>query len=85
LHLERLASRRGKPWGPLSDRLFYETSSYGPRALRAMAHWVGTDQLVYGSDRPMAKPVPSRFPSKRVEAMRRRNPGRLFAEAVQAA
>ncbi len=85
LHLERLASRRGKPGGPLSDRLFYETSSYGPRALRAMAHWVGTDQLVYGSDRPLASPVPSRFPSKRVEAMRRRNPHRLLAEMPSAA
>ena len=85
LHLERLASRRSKALDPLCEHLFYETSSYGPRALRAMAHWVGTDQLVYGSDRPMAKPVPSRCPSKRVEAMRRRNPDRLFAEAVPAA
>jgi len=84
LHLERLASRRGRG-APPSDRLFYETSSYGPRALRAMAHWVGTDQLVYGSDRPLAKPVPSRFPSKRVEAMRRRNPERLLAPVASAA
>ena len=85
LHLERLASRRGKPRPPLGDRLFYETSSYGPRALRAMAHWVGTNQLVYGSDRPLASPVPSRFPSKRAEAMRRRNPSRLLADELASA
>ncbi len=82
LHLERLASRRGKPRAPLGDRLFYETSSYGPRALRAMAHWVGTNQLVYGSDRPLASPMPSRFPSKRAEAMRRRNASRLLADEL---
>jgi len=85
LHLERLASRRGKPRAPLGDRLFYETSSYGPRGLRAMAHWVGTNQLVYGSDRPLASPMPSRFPTKRAEAMRRRNPSRLLSDMASAA
>lgn len=81
LHIERLTARGGPQRDALGDELFYDTSSYGPRALRAMAHWVGTDQLVYGSDRPLAKPRPSRFPSKREDAMRRRNPARLFGEA----
>jgi hypothetical protein len=78
LHLERLANRRGRPHEPLGDRAFYDTSSYGPRALRAMAHWVGTDQLVYGSDRPLAQPLRTLFGSKRDEAMRRGNPARLL-------
>ena len=84
LHLERL-SARGGPRGGLSDRLFYETSSYGPRALRAMSHWVGSDQLVYGSDRPLATPRNSRFGLRRDDAMRRANTARLLGEVAVAA
>jgi 6-methylsalicylate decarboxylase len=35
---------------------FYDTSSYGPRAIAAMAGVVGLDQLVTGSDRPVVDP-----------------------------
>jgi hypothetical protein len=55
LHAERLRSRAGM----LVDRdglTFYETSSYGPRAVAAMAATVGSSQLLYGSDRPVADP-----------------------------
>jgi hypothetical protein len=39
--------------------LFYDTSSYGPAAVEAMARRVGAEQLVYGSDRPVVEPTPT--------------------------
>jgi hypothetical protein len=36
---------------------FYETSSFGPVAIEAMARRVGTQQLLYGSDRPVVEPT----------------------------
>jgi hypothetical protein len=61
LHGERLASRGGPlPDSPdAPDRLtFYDTSSYGPSAIRALAELVGPSQLVFGSDRPVVEPDP---------------------------
>ena len=59
LQAERLATRGG-PALDLTDPLtFYDTSSYGPRAVTAMAQWVGPRQLVYGSDRPVVEPLPT--------------------------
>jgi hypothetical protein len=56
LHAERLA-RRGGPGAAVNDpNIFYDTSSYGPRAIAAMADAVGVDQLVTGSDRPVVDP-----------------------------
>jgi predicted TIM-barrel fold metal-dependent hydrolase len=56
---ERLAARGG-PAVDLSDPLvFYDTSSYGPAAVEAMARRVGGEQLVYGSDRPVVEPTPT--------------------------
>ncbi|HET6506538.1 MAG TPA: hypothetical protein VFG42_07105 [Baekduia sp.] len=56
LHAERLALRGG-PAAAINDpNLFYDTSSYGPRAIAAMAGVVGVDQLVTGSDRPVVDP-----------------------------
>jgi hypothetical protein len=55
---ERLETRGG-PAIELRDPLtFYDTSSYGPTAIEAMARRVGAGQLVYGSDRPVVEPVP---------------------------
>jgi 6-methylsalicylate decarboxylase len=57
LQSERLVSRGG-PVVQLHDPLtFYDTSSYGPGLVDAMAQWVGGEQLVYGSDRPVVEPV----------------------------
>jgi hypothetical protein len=57
LQSERLVSRGG-PAVALRDPLtFYDTSSYGPGLVDAMADWVGGVQLVYGSDRPVVEPV----------------------------
>jgi predicted TIM-barrel fold metal-dependent hydrolase len=54
---ERLTTRGG-PAVDLQDPLtFYDTASYGPRVVEAMARWVGTAQLVYGSDRPVIEPL----------------------------
>ena len=56
---ERLAARGG-PAVDLRDPLvFYDTSSYGPTAVEAMARRVGAEQLVYGSDRPVVEPTPT--------------------------
>jgi hypothetical protein len=56
LHAERLACRGG-PDASLPDPLvFYDTSSYGSSALRAMERVVGPQQLLYGSDRPVVEP-----------------------------
>jgi 6-methylsalicylate decarboxylase len=56
LHAERLAARGGPAAGALDPGLFYDTSSYGARAIAAMAAVVGLDQLVSGSDRPVVDP-----------------------------
>ncbi len=56
LHAERLACRGGpSPCSP-DPLVFYDTSSYGPAALRAMEGAVGAQQLLYGSDRPVVEP-----------------------------
>jgi predicted TIM-barrel fold metal-dependent hydrolase len=56
---ERLQARGG-PVVDLHDPLvFYDTSSYGPAAVEAMARRVGSEQLVYGSDRPVVEPTPT--------------------------
>jgi 6-methylsalicylate decarboxylase len=57
LHAERLASRGGPtPYVP-DPLVFYDTSSYGPSAARALAELVGAQQLLYGSDRPVVEPA----------------------------
>ncbi|MFZ0388533.1 MAG: amidohydrolase family protein [Solirubrobacteraceae bacterium] len=59
LQTERLTARGG-PAIDLQDPLtFYDTSSYGPMMIEAMAAWLGPDRLVYGSDRPVIEPVHS--------------------------
>jgi predicted TIM-barrel fold metal-dependent hydrolase len=57
LHAERLAARGG-PSHAVHDRLtYFDTSSYGPKAVDAMVRVVGIDRLLYGSDRPVIEPV----------------------------
>jgi predicted TIM-barrel fold metal-dependent hydrolase len=54
---ERLRARGG-PRIDLDDPgLLYETSSYGPVAIQAMARQVGEARLLYGSDRPVIEPI----------------------------
>ncbi|MBA2349837.1 MAG: hypothetical protein H0V81_16285 [Solirubrobacterales bacterium] len=53
LHAERTALRGGPVLDEPDPLQFYDTSGYGPRALRAMACVVGTSQLVHGTDSPV--------------------------------
>lgn len=57
LHLERLAARGGPPVDLRDPLTFYDSSSYGPGAIEAVAVRVGSEQLVFGSDRPVIEPV----------------------------
>jgi 6-methylsalicylate decarboxylase len=56
LHAERLVLRGGPAGAINNPNIFYDTSSYGRRAIGAMAGAVGLDQLVTGSDRPVVDP-----------------------------
>jgi predicted TIM-barrel fold metal-dependent hydrolase len=78
LHLERLRARGGPADSAIDRHLFYDTSSYGPRALDAMARVVGIDQLVYGSDRPIAVPDPCPLGEAARHATLVTNPDRLL-------
>jgi 6-methylsalicylate decarboxylase len=79
LHHERFLARGG-PSAAISDpEIFYDTSSYGERALDAAIRVVGIDQLVYGSDRPVIDPPPPDLLGQAAaEAMLRTNPDRLL-------
>jgi 6-methylsalicylate decarboxylase len=56
LQLERFAARGGTVPPAPDPLVFYDTSSYGPRMLKAMIGAVGVARLVYGSDRPVVDP-----------------------------
>ncbi len=73
---ERLAARGGPAVAIRDPHSFYDTSSYGPVAIEAMARRVGGEQLLYGSDRPVIEP----FASGR-EALLSKNAGRLLDRA----
>ncbi len=65
LQAERLSSRGGPAPEAADPLVFYDTSSYGPSAVRTLAELVGPCQLLYGSDRPVVEPgelgVPDRL------------------------
>jgi predicted TIM-barrel fold metal-dependent hydrolase len=81
MHLERSIARGG-PGTAASDRqIFYDTSSYGERALDAIVRVAGIDQLVYGSDRPVIDPPsPGLLGDAAAEAMLSTNPARVLGE-----
>ncbi len=56
VHAERLYARGGPARHVRDPLIFYDTSSYGPVAVRTLAEIVGAQQLVYGSDRPVVEP-----------------------------
>jgi 6-methylsalicylate decarboxylase len=56
---ERLEARGGPTLNLGDPHTYYETSSFGPVAIDAMARRVGAEQLLYGSDRPVVDPTPS--------------------------
>jgi 6-methylsalicylate decarboxylase len=57
LHAERLAARGGPAQAVHDPLTFFDTSSYGPRAIDAMLRVVGVDRLLYGTDRPVVSPA----------------------------
>ena len=57
LQAERLACRGGPSHALVDPLIFYEISSYGRSAVRAVAELVGREQLLYGSDRPVVEPA----------------------------
>lgn len=69
LHAERLEARGGPAVDPGDARLFYDTSSHGPRALTALG--VTGAQLVHGSDRPVTPPTTPPTPARAGDAPRR--------------
>ena len=78
LQLERLAARGGNvPLGP-DPLVFYDTSSYGPQMLAAMAEAVGVQQLVYGSDRPVVDAAALALGPELTRLLRSTNPTRLL-------
>jgi hypothetical protein len=79
LHAERLALRGGPAEAIHDPLVWFDTSSYGPRAIDAMLRMVGVDRLVHGSDRPVVAPVPQRFGDAVEHATRVTNPQRVLA------
>jgi hypothetical protein len=78
LHGERLAARGGGR-GEIDFDVFYDTSSYGTRAVDALVRDVGIDVVVSGSDRPYAPLViPDLGADAAVHALRTANPARLL-------
>jgi 6-methylsalicylate decarboxylase len=54
--LERLGCRGGDPAALSHRNLYFDTASYGPRALRLCVEAIGAEQLVFGSDAPVVDP-----------------------------
>lgn len=56
IQLERLASRGVDVRSVLYSNLYFDTSSYGRRALEVCVETFGVEQLVHGSDAPVIDP-----------------------------
>jgi predicted TIM-barrel fold metal-dependent hydrolase len=85
LHLERLAARGGPAVDGLDSNVFFDTSSYGPQAIDAMVRALGVDQIVYGSDRPVAEPRRWTLGEAARHATLVTNPARLIGARTPAA
>jgi hypothetical protein len=59
VQVERFHSRAGEGHDLLQRSLFFETSSYGSRALKLALATHGQAQVLYGSDVPIADPRPT--------------------------
>ncbi|MEO6901297.1 MAG: amidohydrolase [Mycobacteriaceae bacterium] len=78
LHHERLTARGGV-LGQIDPQIYYETSSYGPRAVDATVRVVGVDAVVHGSDRPYADSADPGFGAAFANAMFVTNPHHLLS------
>ncbi len=84
VQLERLASRGVDVRSTLHQNLYFDTASYGRRAIELCIETFGVGQLVYGSDLPVIDPEPTAQALKgmgeSVETLiRLDNPNRLVA------
>jgi len=83
LHAERTALRGGPSSSGPDPLAFYDTSGYGPRALRWMACAVGTSRLVHGTDAPVvAAAVDEPLGADAHRAMRTENVARLLGASA---
>ncbi len=82
IHVERLAARGGPANRGIDPLSFFDTSSYGPVAVDAMIRCVGAEQIVHGSDRPVAEPHPHAYGDALEHAMRVANPARVLRAAA---
>jgi hypothetical protein len=82
--LERLASRGVDVRSGLHHNVFFDTASYGRRAIELCIETFGVHQLVYGSDVPVIDPGPTRraidgFGDSVVQLITADNPSRLLS------
>jgi hypothetical protein len=82
--LERLASRGVDVRSGLHHNVFFDTASYGRRAIELCIETFGVHQLVYGSDVPVIDPGPTRraiggFGESVVQLITADNPSRLLS------
>lgn len=59
IQLERLASRGVDVRSSLHRNVFFDTASYGRRALELCIQTFGVEQLVFGTDAPVVEPTPA--------------------------
>jgi hypothetical protein len=82
--LERLSSRGVDVRSSLHPNVFFETASYGRRAIELCIETFGVHQLLYGSDVPVIDPEPTltavrKFGDSVVQLIMADNPSRLFS------
>jgi hypothetical protein len=82
--LERLGSRGIELRSVLHGNVYFDTASYGRRALELCVETFGVEQIVYGSDAPVIDPEPTRravrgFGESVERLIRCDNPNRLLA------
>ena len=82
--LERLASRGVAVRSGLHGNVFFETASYGRRAIELCIETFGVHQLVYGSDVPVIESAPTLsairgFGDSVVKLITADNPSRLLS------
>jgi 6-methylsalicylate decarboxylase len=88
LHGERLAARGGSDplaRGAIDPLVYVETSSYGSRAIDSVLRVLGVDALVFGSDRPYARPAELDLGEAARHAIRATNPAQLLRIDEEAA
>ncbi len=81
--LERLRSRGVSGRDVLHESVFFETSSYGNRALELCMATYGVSQLIFGTDVPVLDPEPGLdavrgFGDAVADALCNQNPARLL-------